>query len=70
MESKKQLLEAAQQLERTFESFQAAKSWMNNLEGELAKIKEATEVGMNGNEWLVGDLLNVGVPRGLQGATV
>ena len=70
MESKKQLLEAAQQLERTFESFQATKSWMNDLEGQLAKIKEATELGMNGNEWLVDDLLNVGVPRGLQGATV
>ena len=70
LESKKQLLEAAQQLKRTFESFQAAKSWMNDLKGELAKIKEATEVGMNGNEWLVDDLLNVGVPRGLQGATV
>ena len=50
LESKKQRLEAAQQLEQTFESFQAAKSWMNDLKDQLAKIKEATEVGMNGNE--------------------
>ena len=50
MESKKQQLGAAQQLKQTFESFQAAKSWMKDLKGELAKIKEDTELDRNGNE--------------------
>ena len=46
---------------------------MNNLEGNLAKIKEAMKVGMNGNDLLADDLLWCvgalsGVPRSPQGA--